>query len=93
YGGSADIATVERDGAVHIQIRDHGPGVPPEELGRLFDAHRRLDHGRSRNEGGLGLGLGIARGIVEANGGTLTLENHTEGGLVATIVLPGATNS
>ena len=93
YGGSADIATVERDGAVHIEIRDHGPGVPPEQLAQLFETHLRLEHGRSRNAAGLGLGLGIARGIVEANGGTLTLENHAEGGLIATIVLPGATNS
>ncbi|SEN82222.1 ligand-binding sensor domain-containing protein [Duganella sp. CF517] len=93
YAGGADIATVEGDGAVHIQIRDHGPGVPPEQLAQLFDTHLRLDHGRARNAAGLGLGLGIARGIVEANGGTLTLANHAEGGLIATIVLPRATDS
>jgi len=93
YGGRADIATMERDAAVHIQIRDHGPGVPPDQLAQLFDAHLRLDHGRAQNAAGLGLGLGIARGVVEANGGTLTLENHAEGGLVATIVLPSAANS
>jgi ligand-binding sensor domain-containing protein/signal transduction histidine kinase len=93
YGGGADIATVARDGMVVISIRDHGPGVPPDKLAQLFDPHVRLDHGRSQNAGGLGLGLGIARGIIEAHGGTLALENHAEGGLVATIKLPGHTDS
>ena len=48
----------------------------------------RLSQGRELNEGGLGLGLGIARSIVAAHGGQLSLENHSEGGFVATIRLP-----
>lgn len=93
YGHGVDIATVEHGAMVRIEIRDHGPGVPPEKLALLFDSDLRLDHGRSRNASGLGLGLGIARGMVEANGGTLVLENHAEGGLVATIILPRAPDS
>jgi signal transduction histidine kinase len=67
--------------------------VPAEKLALLFEPHVRLDHGRAQNAAGLGLGLGIARGIIEENGGVLVLQNHPEGGLVATIILPGAINS
>jgi ligand-binding sensor domain-containing protein/signal transduction histidine kinase len=93
YGGSADIATLRRDGMIAIIIRDHGPGVPDAELARLFEPYVRLEHGRGQNAGGMGLGLGITRGIVEAHGGTLVLENHPQGGLLATITLPEATDS
>ena len=89
YGKRASIATERRDGMVRIAIHDDGPGVPPAALATLFDPHVRLEHGRAQNASGLGLGLGIARGIVEAHGGMLLLENHPEGGLLATILLPG----
>ena len=93
YGGSAEIeaeAEGEGDGGgVLIRIRDHGPGIPPEALHTVFEPHVRLAHGRGQNEGGLGLGLGIARSIVQAQGGELRLANHPEGGLVATVRLPG----
>ena len=48
----------------------------------------RLEHGREQNAHGMGLGLGIARSIVQAHGGELSLANHREGGLEATIRLP-----
>lgn len=73
---------------VEIQIRDHGPGVPEQAFSTLFQPYQRLAHGRDLNAGGMGLGLGIARNIVQAHGGELRLENHVEGGLVATIILP-----
>jgi ligand-binding sensor domain-containing protein/signal transduction histidine kinase len=93
YGGAVDVGMTAEDGAVHIRIRDHGPGVPESQLGQLFDPHLRLDHGRARNADGLGLGLGIARAIIAADGGSLRLENHPDGGLVAHIVLPAAFSS
>lgn len=90
YGLRAEL-TAEAEGSdVVIRIRDHGPGVPAEALPTLFEPRMRLAHGRERNEGGLGLGLGIARSIVEAQGGQLRLDNHPEGGLVATVRLPAA---
>ncbi len=88
YGQSAEIDVGAVDGKVEIRIRDHGPGVPEDALRSLFDPYVRLDHGRSQNAGGMGLGLGIARDIVQGHGGELRLANHAQGGVVATIVLP-----
>lgn len=89
YGKQVEIVAGERRGNVEIEIRDHGPGIPEEAFENLFDPYVRLEHGRQQNSSGMGLGLGIARGIVQAHGGELLLKNHPEGGLLVTIVLPG----
>jgi signal transduction histidine kinase len=88
YGERAEITVQEDAQFVEICIRDHGPGVPDDAVASLFDPYVRLAHGRDKNDGGMGLGLGIARGIVESHGGELVLSNHTEGGLNAVIRLP-----
>ncbi|GHD69177.1 ATP-binding protein [Jeongeupia chitinilytica] len=88
YGERAEIVLSRLDDQVELTIRDHGPGVPEEMLARLFQPYVRLEHGRQSNQAGSGLGLGIARDIVQAHGGELRLANHAEGGLVATVVLP-----
>jgi signal transduction histidine kinase len=92
YGQTVEIAIRPSHGAggdlVEIEIRDHGPGVPEDTLGALFQPYVRLEHGRTQNSGGMGLGLGISRNIVQAHGGELLLRNHPEGGLIATIILP-----
>lgn len=88
YGERAEVKTYSDAAWIVIQVRDHGPGVPEDALVTLFEPRVRLGHGREQNEGGLGLGLGIARSIVEAHGGQLLLENHPDGGLIATIRLP-----
>lgn len=92
YGEKVEI-TIRQSQAlagdmVEIAIRDHGPGVPEDAMGTLFQPYVRLEHGRSANSGGMGLGLGIARNIVQAHGGELLLRNHLQGGLIATIILP-----
>ncbi len=89
YGKQAEITVNENAGNIDIQIRDHGPGVPEEALNSLFESYVRLEHGKHQNSNGMGLGLGIAQGIVLAHGGHLQLANHPEGGLKATISLPG----
>jgi signal transduction histidine kinase len=89
YGGKVDISVATNAEYIDIQIRDHGPGVAEEALNSLLQPYVRLEHGRDQNKNGLGLGLGIAHDIVQSLGGVLLLKNHPQGGLVATIRLPG----
>jgi heavy metal sensor kinase len=77
------------DGAV-IDVEDTGPGIPIEYRDMVFDRFFRVDTSRSRSDGGIGLGLSIARWAVEANGGTLSLERSDSTGSVFRIALPGA---
>ena len=79
---------IEQDTSVTLRIRDHGPGIPDEQLGRVFSPFVRLEPSRSRYTGGSGLGLGIARHIARAHGGDIQLANHAEKGLVVTLTLP-----
>jgi signal transduction histidine kinase len=71
-----------------IVVDDDGPGIPKEELERVFDPFVRLEASRSRETGGAGLGLAIARTIVRGHGGDVRLENRPEGGLRAIVTLP-----
>ena len=87
FGSRADI--VVEDGAdLLIRVRDAGPGIPPEELERVFEPFYRLESSRNRDSGGTGLGLSIARDIAQAHAGTLTLANVAGGGLEAALRLP-----
>ncbi len=76
--------SVSRDsvGTLQIAVTDQGPGIPAEEQERIFERFYRMDKARSREAGGVGLGLSIARWAVEANGGRL--EVHSEPGRGAT---------
>jgi len=76
--------------AAVIEVRDRGPGVPDEELDRLFEPFHRVSEARERSSGGVGLGLAITRRAVEWHGGTVTARNHPDGGLEVTIRLPVA---
>ncbi len=90
YGAYARI-TASGDGKdVVVKVRDGGPGIPEDRLEAVFDAFFRLEGSRSRDTGGTGIGLTIARNIAVQHGGTLTLGNHPDGGLVATLQLPCA---
>ena len=90
YGALA-TARIDRDGSgVRVVIEDEGPGVPEGDLERVFEPFVRLEASRSRDTGGSGLGLAIARSIVRGHGGDVHLENRAEGGLRATVALPGA---
>ena len=74
---------------VHLQIRDHGIGVPEDILPRLTQPFFRADQARTAAAGS-GLGLSIVKKVIEHMGGTLTLGNHPQGGLVADVLLPRA---
>jgi len=70
-----------------LSVRDHGPGVPPEELGHIFEPFYRVSAARDRASGGAGLGLSIAERTVKFHGGDISAEN-IPGGLLVTIRLP-----
>ena len=98
YGGNARIVLCAphagphggpHGGQVVVQVEDTGPGIPPDELDRVFEPFHRLDGSRNRETGGTGLGLPITRNILRAHGGDVTLANRTEGGVRATVTLPG----
>ena len=69
-----------------VQVRDHGPGVPPEDLGRVFDRFYRSV--AARGMPGSGLGLAIVKDVVTSHDGYVTVANHSDGGAVFTIHLP-----
>jgi signal transduction histidine kinase len=88
YGERARVAIRAEGGQAIVEIDDDGPGIPPEEVERMFEAFTRLEASRSRDTGGSGLGLALARAIVESHGGSLTLSNRDGGGLRAMVSLP-----
>ncbi len=88
YGREASVTVDRVNGAARIRVRDSGPGIPPAELARVFDPFYRVETSRSRESGGTGLGLTIARNIAEQHGGSIALANHPEGGLEVTLTLP-----
>ncbi len=89
YGGRATARIDRDDSELRIVIEDEGPGIPEAELERVFEPFVRLEDSRSRDTGGSGLGLAIVRSIVRGHGGDIALANREEGGLRATVVLPG----
>jgi signal transduction histidine kinase len=88
YGKSARIVVSDYPQRLEIRILDTGPGIPQSELEKVFDPYYRLEQSRSRETGGTGLGLTIARSVAESHGGQLTLRNRVEGGLEAVLRLP-----
>jgi two-component system sensor histidine kinase CpxA len=87
HAGPIRIQAGQNAAEIEIAITDSGPGIPPEALPKIFDPFYRVDQSRTRDTGGVGLGLTIAKTCVEACGGTITVENIEPTGLRATIVL------
>ena len=87
-GISASVVVDDNGDRLQILVRDEGPGIPEAELERVFDPFYRLEGSRSRDTGGTGLGLTIARSIAESHGGRLTLVNRPAVGLEARLTLP-----
>ena len=87
---AADVRLSARraDGTVAIEVSDSGPGIPPQDLTRVFERFYRVDKSRSR-PGGTGLGLAIVRHLVELHGGRVRAENNQGGGARFIVTLPG----
>ena len=88
YGGAAEIALTETGKGLRITVADRGPGIPEEARERVFAPFFRLETSRSRETGGSGLGLAVARSIVRRHGGDIALALRPGGGLVVTVSLP-----
>jgi PAS domain S-box-containing protein len=88
YGAGAPVSLTAsaENGEAIIEVRDHGPGIPPADLGRIFE---RFERGSSRrDQGGLGLGLYVSREIAHAHAGSITGRNLPDGGAVFAVRLP-----
>ena len=77
-------------GSALIRVHDHGPGVPPSDLGNLFRPFYRVAEARDRSSGGTGIGLAITDGAVRLHGGAVHAFNDREGGLTVEITLPAS---
>ena len=88
YGKTARATLSVHNRLAEIDIDDDGPGVPGAELNRVFDPFYRREPSRSRQTGGIGLGLSVARSIARAHGGDVALQNRPQGGLRAKVTLP-----
>lgn len=86
--GTVLVSLKKSGGNVVLTVADQGPGIPAEDLERIFDRFFRVDKARSRAAGGTGLGLSIVSDTVKRRGGTVRAENRPEGGAVFTVVWP-----
>jgi heavy metal sensor kinase len=89
-GGGIRLVAISRSGEAILEVRDSGPGIAPEHIARIFERFYRVDKGRSRDAGGVGLGLSIAQWAVDVHGGHIQVESPKTGGSVFRIVLPEA---
>jgi signal transduction histidine kinase len=89
-GGRVALSAVRSNGQVLLRVQDTGPGIPTEDLPYIFDRFYRGDKSRS-SDGASGLGLAIARSLVEAHGGRITVENVPGGGAQFSVSLPLST--
>ena len=86
--GEVELGLRRRGADAVVSVRDSGPGIHPEDLTRIFDRFARGDRGRSRRTGGMGLGLAIAKAVLDAHGGRIRALNAPGGGALFELSLP-----
>ena len=84
------VTLVGNDGLVELTVDDDGPGIPEEDRVRVFERFTRLDEGRARDAGGLGIGLAIVQAVAEQHGGTVSIDDAPLGGARFVVRLPAA---
>ena len=87
-GGVVTVRAARDNGALRVSVEDTGPGIPAEHLPLVFERFYRADPSRSRQDGGTGIGLAIARSVVEAHGGEIWAESTVGKGATFSFVLP-----
>jgi signal transduction histidine kinase/DNA-binding response OmpR family regulator len=87
-GGRIEVMADLDDGSVRVSVRDHGEGIPPQSLPKLFQKFSQVDSSATRRAGGTGLGLVICKGIIEQHGGTIQVESTPGLGSTFYFVLP-----
>jgi heavy metal sensor kinase len=87
-GGMFEVSLAEGDGFVIGSVRDTGIGIAADDLPHIFDRFYRVDRARSRDQGGTGLGLAIGRWIIEAHGGTISVQSELNRGSLFRVQLP-----
>ena len=88
FGGGARVHAAAADGTAVLTVEDDGPGLAESELEAVFEPFYRGERSRSRETGGAGLGLSVARQAARAHGGDVVLETRPGGGLTARLTLP-----
>jgi signal transduction histidine kinase len=88
HGGRVELAIDAEDGGIHMEVRDTGAGIPPEQLPHIFEKFYQADNQDSAHATGTGLGLAIAKQIVEAHGGTISCDSTVGVGTTFAMTLP-----
>ena len=87
-GSTIDIAVYAKGDLAILTVRDHGPGIPPDKLETIFDRYYQVNCKENPDNGGLGIGLAIARRLARVHGGNLTVRNHVKVGAEFVLELP-----
>ncbi len=88
-GGTIELTVRTEQENLILQVRDNGPGIPFNQISRIFERFYRIDKSRSREMGGTGLGLAIVKHAIENHGGTVSVQSEPGSGSLFTLVLPG----
>jgi signal transduction histidine kinase len=86
--GEVAIAATAEDGHFVMTVRDTGPGIAPEDQGKIFEEFQQVDNSNTRKKGGTGLGLAISKRMVEMQGGTISVESEVGHGATFRVTLP-----
>jgi two-component system heavy metal sensor histidine kinase CusS len=87
-GGRVLLSACKGGGRVRVSVEDTGPGIPPEDLERVFDRFYRADNSRQHRTGGVGLGLSITKRIIDLHGGRITVRSASGKGSTFGVLLP-----
>jgi two-component system sensor histidine kinase KdpD len=85
---AVEVHAVSTDREIQLEVSDHGPGIPPDQRDRIFELFTQVEWSSSRSHEGLGIGLYLAKRIMEAHGGWLDLRDHEGGGATFVLAFP-----